>query len=156
MRLKEEIAIGEKYVAEYIEEMKQIESIIKSVSPQQSDDGVEVSTPDNSALRFLLKREAGRALANHASAHKKLASLKVKYLAEFERESSECNSHMAKMIKRAKGYANHNEPKAIIELVNGLVQKYEASADTLSQDEKNDIYFELGAHLKVIREKFNV
>lgn len=69
---------------------------------------------------------------------------------EFERESMEANSKIAEMIEKVSKFIG-KDPIGITKNIGPLVDSY--NTDNLTQEMRNDIYFELKGHYTALTEK---
>ena len=82
----------------------------------------------------------------------RLEKLRGQYAVELENESAEVNTKIFEMIMNANRYIG-KEPVAISDKIKALVEEFRANKDTIDQERKNDLYFELGDHIAFFKTK---
>ena len=148
MTLKEEIEKGSDKIRHYkrlveklLEDQKKIKSLV------DEEDPIALSILSLQDIKIAEYHDKTFWMEN------RVAQAEKEHLAQFEIQSAECNAQMPRMIELARKKIDCN-PLEITSLFPELINKYESSADTISQEDKNNIYFALKQHIHIINTKF--
>ena len=133
---KETITTGEALLAKY-------NGLIKEI-----DDAGDVTLV---LLRVLAKIAKSEFSERIDSIQKKLSALNKQYMIEFEKDSAVANKNINSIILKARQYIG-KEPLGVSSKIAEAVKKIEAD-NFMDQESKNDIYFELSAHIDFLKNK---
>lgn len=118
-------------------------------------DLLEQSKDDKKAIAFLLDVQklefSGRVERGEAEQER----LKKQYMVVFEQESAEANSQIDKIIELLKKYVG-KEPRGVTDKIQPLIMEYNLLKNSeagLSQEKRNEIYFELKGHYMFLTKK---
>lgn len=143
MTLKEHIQSGEKLLDELTLIRKQINTYF------DAEDGKERTLPP---ILLLLKIEGLKLNERIFNIESQLAKLRKQYAEELEMDSLECNEDFEKVMEEAKKFYGR-EPKGVSDKLVELANKWETIKDDWTQEDKNDIYFEIKGVINFFRKK---
>ena len=133
---KETITTGEALLAKY-------NGLIKEI-----DDAGDVTLV---LLRVLAKIAKSEFSERIDSIQKKLSALNKQYMIEFEKDSAVANKNINSIILKARQYIG-KEPLGVSSKIDEAVKKIEAD-QFMDQEVKNDLYFDLAAHIDFFKNK---
>lgn len=114
---------------------------------------LEQNKNDKATLEFLLDIQKLEFEDRVKNTEARLEQIKKQFLIEFELQSAEANSKIEVVIFDAQKYIG-KEPKNITDKIQPLIDMWDASKPYMEQEKKNDLYFELKAHLKFLKETY--
>ncbi len=137
MTLKQTIAHGKEKLKTYRDFLDTIKVLMENKD-------------DKKAIEFLLEIQRLDFEAKAEFSENKLALLEKQRMAEFELESSETNAKISKLILEVSKFIG-KDPVGVTSKIGPLVDSY--NTDNLTQEMRNDIYFELKGHYIALTEK---
>ena len=111
---------------------------------------------DSHAVQYLLQIQITDTEDKIANTHKKLELGRRDWESEMDRHSAEVNCHQKKIFDDAFSLFN-KEPLGITDKMKALVKEladFDGTPEQI-QEKKNDVYFELKAHIQFIRTRYN-
>lgn len=142
MKTRDKITAGERFHDQWMARKEKLEAFLDS--------------EESPATKFLLQIAIGENDDKIVNTRKHLAASRREWEYEMDRESTEVNAHQQQIFSDAFTYLN-KEPMAITEKMKALldsIAKFEGTPEQL-QERKNDVYFELKAHIQFIRTRYN-
>lgn len=139
MTLRQKIRSNESKLKTYIEFLDTITLI------QENKD-------DKAAIEFLVKCQILDFESRIKNVKENLEKDKKVYIVEFEKQSAECNFLIQDVVREVCKWIGR-EPLGVTENIKPLTDKFKKDAfwSELSQEERNDVYFELKGHLNFLK-----
>lgn len=115
---------------------------------------MQESKDDKKTLEFLLEYLRLDLEGKVADSERKLKSLRGKYEVEFEKASYLANAEVEWFINWAKEQVG-KEPVSVTEKLSDIVATYERERESMSQEQRNAIHFELVQHRNFLTKTYN-
>ncbi len=136
MNLKAQIAQNEEKLSKYKKEVEDINDLLRIKN-------------DPKSVEFLLNLRKMDKESAIAIGESKQEILKKQRMAEFELESAEANLRLDKLITEISKWIG-KEPMGVTSKIGPLVEAYKAEMVGISQERRNELYFELKGHLNFL------
>ena len=112
------------------------------------------SKDDKKTLEFLLEYLRLDIAGRIADSERRIVGLKRQYEVEFEKNSYVVNSELDGLISDVEGWIG-KEPVSVTEKIAMVVEAYHREKAQMSQEQRNEIYFELKRHYDFLTKVYN-